>query len=99
MHVASRLIYMCIDTVQIFIMKDAWRDDERRVEGEFYQRIGPIPGVAAMHSYGVVYVEGEADTVASRARRDLSVHAKPRIINGETTQAHSSPQEDTDGDS
>ena len=66
---------------QVFIMKDSWRDDDRRLEGEFYQRIGPAPGIATMRSYGIVYVDGEADIVASRIRRGLTVHAKPRSIN------------------
>ena len=62
-------------------MKDSWRDDARRLEGEFYHKIGRVPGIAVMHSYGVVHVDGEADTVASRIRRNLSVHDKPRCIN------------------
>ena len=66
---------------QVFILKDSWRDSDRRLEGEFYQRIGRAPGIATMQSYGVVYVDGEADIVASRIRRGLSVHAKPRSIN------------------
>ena len=66
---------------QVFIMKDSWRDDDRRLEGEFYKQIGPAPGVATMYSYGVVYVDGEPDIVASRIRRGLSVHAQPRVIN------------------
>ncbi|EPS96876.1 hypothetical protein FOMPIDRAFT_1025203 [Fomitopsis schrenkii] len=66
---------------KVFILKDSWRDDDRRLEGEFYERIGRVPGVAAMYSYGVVEVDGEADTVASRSRRGLSIHAKPRAIN------------------
>lgn len=66
---------------QVFIMKDSWRDDDRRLEGEFYKRIGRAPGIATMHSYGVVHVDGQADIVASRIRRGLSVHAQPRSIN------------------
>ena len=34
-----------------------------------------------MRSYGAVYVDGEADTIASRIRPALSFHAKPRSIN------------------
>ena len=26
---------------QVFVVKDTWRDDEQRLEGEFYQYIGP----------------------------------------------------------
>ncbi|EPS97392.1 hypothetical protein FOMPIDRAFT_1025016, partial [Fomitopsis schrenkii] len=66
---------------KLFIVKDSWRDADRRLEGEFYKQIGHVPGVAVMRSYGVVHVDKEADTVASRIRRGLSVHAKPRCIN------------------
>ncbi|KAH9833523.1 uncharacterized protein C8Q71DRAFT_849857 [Rhodofomes roseus] len=65
---------------QLFIMKDTWRDDERRLEGEFYKHIGRHDGVATMRSYGVVYVDGKTDTVMTRIRRDLRVRAKPRCI-------------------
>lgn len=65
----------------MFIVKDSWRDDDRRLEGEFYHKIGRAPGVATMHSYGIVRIDGEIDKVSSRIRRLLSVHAKPRCIN------------------
>ncbi|TFY59109.1 hypothetical protein EVJ58_g5990 [Rhodofomes roseus] len=66
---------------RLFIMKDMWRDDERCPEGEFYEHIGCVPGVATMRSYGVVYVDGKEDTVMSRIRRGVQVCAKPRYIN------------------
>ncbi|KAH9835353.1 uncharacterized protein C8Q71DRAFT_765439 [Rhodofomes roseus] len=66
---------------RLFILKDMWRDDERCPEGEFYEHIGCVPGVATMRSYGVVYVDGKEDTVMSRIRRGVQVCAKPRYIN------------------
>ncbi|KAH9835356.1 uncharacterized protein C8Q71DRAFT_811995 [Rhodofomes roseus] len=66
---------------QLFIMKDTWRDDERRLEGEFYKHIGRHDGVATMRSYGVVSVDDKEDKVVTRIRRDLQVCAKPRCIN------------------
>ncbi|KAH9932175.1 uncharacterized protein B0H18DRAFT_1137044 [Fomitopsis serialis] len=75
---------------RLFIVKDTWRDDERRPEGEFYMQIGRVPGVAAMRSYGVVRVDGQEDTVMSRIRRGLQVHARPRCI--DMSQKDTDPQ-------
>jgi len=61
-------------------VKDTWRDDRRNLEGELYAKIGPCEGVAKMHSYGVVQIEGENDTTASLIRRDLPHKGPPRAI-------------------
>lgn len=51
-------------------MKNAWRDDARRLEGEFYQKLDRVPasGVAVMYSYGIFHVDGVVDAVALRIR-------------------------------
>ena len=59
-------------------MKDTWRDDRRNLEGELYTKIGPCEGVAEMHSYSVVQIDGENDTTASLIRRDLPHKGPPR---------------------
>ena len=61
-------------------MKDTWRDDERRLEGEFYKLVGPADGIARMRSYCTVKIGGQEDTVSSRIRCGLSVKGKPRCI-------------------
>ena len=81
MSIPSSRAQNALNSGQVFIVKDSWRDDARRLEGEFYRKIGCVPGVAVMRSYGIVHIAGEPDTVASRIRRDLTVHAKPRSIN------------------
>ena len=61
-------------------MKDTWRDDRRTLEGELYAKIGPCEGVAEMHSYGVVQIDGEKDTTSSLIRRNLLHKGSPRAI-------------------
>ena len=62
-------------------MKDTWRDDERRVEGEFYKLVGPADGIARMRSYCTVQIGGQEDTVSSRIRCGMPVKGRPRRIN------------------
>lgn len=62
------------------MVKDTWRDDERHLEGEFYQRIGRVDGVAVLHSFSMVRINGEDDKVESRIRRGLYVKGRPRCI-------------------
>ena len=62
-------------------MKDTWRDDRRNLEGELYAKIGPCQGVAEMHSYSVVQIDGKNDTTTtSLIRRDLPDKGPPRAM-------------------
>ena len=62
------------------MVKDTWRDDERRLEGEFNGRIGRVNGVAVLHSFSMVRINGEDDKIESRIRRGLYVKGRPRCI-------------------
>jgi hypothetical protein len=61
-------------------VKDTWRDDRRNLEGELYAKIGPCEGVAEMHSYSVVQIDGENDTTAGLVRHGLPHECPPRAI-------------------
>ena len=80
-------------------MKDTWRDDRRNLEGELYAKIGPCQGVAEMHSYGVVQIDGKNDTTASLIRRDLPHKGPPRAIDAVQSFEHdfalNSPRNDS----
>ena len=78
-HVISRHV-SDVSYGQVFVVKDTWRDDERRLEGEFYRCIGRVDGVAALHSFSMVRINGEDDKVESRIRRGLYVKGRPRCI-------------------
>ena len=47
------------------------RGDRHKLEGELYAKIGPCEGVAEMHSYTVVQIDGEDDTTARLIQRNL----------------------------
>ena len=64
----------------MYIVKDTWRDDRRLLEGSLYARIGPCEGVAKMHSYGIVQIDGEDDTTIELIRRKLKHQGAPRKI-------------------
>ncbi|KAF7975925.1 hypothetical protein HWV62_8195 [Athelia sp. TMB] len=63
----------------VYIIKDAWSDDRRDLEGAFYERIGACDGVAELDSYCAVQVDGEADTT-SAIRGGLEAQGPPRDI-------------------
>ncbi|THH11573.1 hypothetical protein EW146_g7997 [Bondarzewia mesenterica] len=62
------------------IFKDTWRDERRSLEGEMYALIGEQEGVAKMHSYGVVKVDGEDDSTFTLIRRQLRPADRPRHV-------------------
>ncbi|THH10375.1 hypothetical protein EW146_g8388 [Bondarzewia mesenterica] len=64
----------------IHIFKDTWRDERRSLEGEMYALIGEQEGVAKMHSYGIVKVDGEDDTTFTLIRRQLRPAGLPRHV-------------------
>ncbi|THH12839.1 hypothetical protein EW146_g7317 [Bondarzewia mesenterica] len=65
---------------QIFIVKDTWRDDRRGLEGEIYDKIGLVSGVAVIHSYETVHLRMKADTTKHLIRRDLVPTGPPLNI-------------------
>ncbi|KAF7978562.1 hypothetical protein HWV62_45486 [Athelia sp. TMB] len=79
----------------VYIIKDAWSDDRRDLEGAFYERIGACDGVAELHSYCVVRVDGEADTT-SAIRRGLEAQGPPREIVRQQPVKVSNQPDDTD---
>ncbi|KAF7975932.1 hypothetical protein HWV62_8209 [Athelia sp. TMB] len=79
----------------VYIIKDAWSDDRRDLEGAFYERIGACDGVAELHSYCVVQVDGEADTT-SAIRRGLEAQGPPRDIVRQQPVKVSNQPDDTD---
>lgn len=69
------------------MVKDTWRDDRRVLEGDLYARIGHCDGVAELHSFGVVQVDGKDDTT-SAIRHNLAANGPPRMIDAKQTGAH-----------
>ncbi|THH13566.1 hypothetical protein EW146_g6674 [Bondarzewia mesenterica] len=68
------------DKRTMHIFKDTWRDERRSLEGEMYALIGEQEGVAKMHSYGVVKVDGEDDSTFTLIRRQLRPAGRPRHV-------------------
>ncbi|KAF7978565.1 hypothetical protein HWV62_45492 [Athelia sp. TMB] len=63
----------------VYIIKDAWRDNRRDLEGALYERIGACDGVAELYSYCIVQVDGKADTT-SAIRGGVAAKGPPRDI-------------------
>ncbi|CCM06612.1 uncharacterized protein FIBRA_08891 [Fibroporia radiculosa] len=74
---------------QVYVLKDTWRDERRALEGELLEMIGDCEGVAQLHSYCSVTIDGQTDTTHSLIRRDLVVADTPRSI--ETNQEQTKP--------
>lgn len=64
----------------MYIVKDTWRDDRRDLEGKLYAQIGACEGVAKMHSYGIVQIDGQDDTTTKLIRCKLESNGPPRQI-------------------
>lgn len=62
-------------------MKDTWRDAERGLEGEIYERLEGCEGIAVMHSYGSVTINGDIDTTLTLIRRGQLVEGNHIDIN------------------
>lgn len=58
-------------------MKDTWRDDQCNFEGKLYATMGPCEGVAEMHSYRVVQIEGENNMTAILIWKKLEKRGLP----------------------
>lgn len=87
---------------QIYIVKDAWKDDQRDFEGDIYATIwnpSPTPpeGVAELYSFAKVKILGVPDTT-SRIRHQMDPHGNPRVFYVDQTSVHF-PADDANMDS
>ncbi|KAI0924109.1 hypothetical protein AcV5_010538 [Taiwanofungus camphoratus] len=76
---------------EIYIVKDTWRDDRRDLEGKLYAEIGDCEGVAKLHSYCAVMVDGQLDTTRNLIRRDLAPEGNPVAIDAVQQQVPQHP--------
>ncbi|KAI0073049.1 hypothetical protein K474DRAFT_1711083 [Panus rudis PR-1116 ss-1] len=74
-----------------YVVKDAWRDERRGMEGELYAEIhspNPSPCVAGLYSYGIVRVrigDKVQDDSTEHIRRGLQVKGLPLCIDSKQT--------------
>ncbi|KAH9836683.1 uncharacterized protein C8Q71DRAFT_867554 [Rhodofomes roseus] len=86
----------------LYIIKDTWRDAERGLEGDIYDILEHCEGVAVMHSYAAVFIDGSKDTTLSFIRRGfatsgnhIQVAAPQKIADSDAIEAipHGTPEE------
>lgn len=73
-------MYLPPEKRKIYIVKDTWRDVARPYEGSFYRRLANVNGIAKMHGYGPVRIEGDIDSTATLIRRGLVAQGRNVLI-------------------
>lgn len=84
----------------MYVEKDTWRDEARGMEGEFYEAMDGLEGVAELYGYGVVEQpeqDGWAqDDTRTRVRKGLEPNGKPVAIDYKQAQPPSELTSTTD---
>lgn len=62
---------------QVYVFKDAWRDERRGLEGDLYRE---GPGVAKVYSYHVVRIKGRRDDTLNFIRSGLKPSEKDALL-------------------
>lgn len=71
---------------QVYVLKDSWRDQRLKPEGDLYAQIGLVEGVAEMFCHDVVHINGQVDSTAALIRDNLEVTEAPVYI--DNVQSH-----------